>query len=157
MKPSFELGELRSAPARQYILRFVFGGVISVATGLIAKAWGPAIGGLFLAFPAVLPASLAFVSEEDGRGSAIEDARGSRIGASALIVFAVIVWTTAEHWAPVIALAAATAAWIAFSWMGWALLAAAAPRSEARRRNVRPGPARSRPRRCLRGPPRSGG
>lgn len=122
MKPSFEFGELFRAPARQYILRFIFGGVISVATGLIAKAWGPAIGGLLLAFPAVLPASLAFVSEEDGRRSAIEDARGSSIGASALMVFAILVWATAERWNPLAVLTTASVAWIALSWIGWALI-----------------------------------
>jgi hypothetical protein len=123
VRPRFDLGELRSAPAHQYILRFLFGGVICVATGLIGNAWGPAIGGLFLAFPAVLPASLTFVSEEDGRASARADARGSSIGASALIVFAIVVWITAEHWHPVAVLMAATAAWVACSCIGWAELA----------------------------------
>jgi hypothetical protein len=122
VKAKFDVGELRSAPAHQYVLRFVFGGVICVATGLIAKAWGPAVGGLFLAFPAILPASLTFVSEEDGRRSAIEDARGSRVGASCLAVFAILVWATAERWSPALVLGASTLAWIALSAAAWALV-----------------------------------
>jgi hypothetical protein len=119
MKPSFDPSELRQAPLRQYVLRFVFGGLISVATGVIAKLWGPSIGGLFLAFPAVLPASLAFVRDEDGRASAVEDARGSRIGAVALLGFALFVAHTAGAWAPAAVLAGATMIWTAISWIGW--------------------------------------
>jgi hypothetical protein len=119
MKPRFDFAEVRAAPARQYVLRFVFGGLISVATGLIANAWGAVIGGLFLAFPAVLPASLAFVSEEDGRRCAAEDASGSRIGAAALVAFALCVSETAGAWPPIAVLATATSIWLAITWIAW--------------------------------------
>ena len=33
--------------------------------GLIAYAWGPAIGGLFLAFPAIFPAAATLLDEDE--------------------------------------------------------------------------------------------
>ncbi len=68
----------------EYILRFVFGGAITVATGLVASHYGPAVGGMFLAFPAILPASLTLVERHDGRAGATDNARGARLGALAL-------------------------------------------------------------------------
>jgi hypothetical protein len=97
MKPRFDARELRKASISQYLLRFAFGGAVTVATAVIAQAWGPVIGGLFLAFPAVLPASLTFVRNEDGRRAAVDDARGARMGAVALIFFATTVWLMAER------------------------------------------------------------
>ena len=38
----------------EFALSFAFGGAIRVA-GLIANKWGPGVGGLFLAFPAIFP------------------------------------------------------------------------------------------------------
>jgi hypothetical protein len=45
--------------------RFVFGGLITVATGIIAKKFGPGMGGLFLAFPAIFPASATLVEKHE--------------------------------------------------------------------------------------------
>ncbi|TMA76496.1 MAG: DUF3147 family protein [Deltaproteobacteria bacterium] len=61
------------------------------AHGLVAREWGPSAGGLFLAFPAILPASLTLVARHDSRGDAADDARGAVLGAAALIVFAAVV------------------------------------------------------------------
>lgn len=36
----------------EYVIRFVLGGLIAALAGLIAVAWCPLVGGLFLAFPA---------------------------------------------------------------------------------------------------------
>ncbi|MGE5224153.1 MAG: DUF3147 family protein, partial [Omnitrophica WOR_2 bacterium] len=41
----------------EYLIRFVFGGLLTAATGLITAKYGPEIGGLFLAFPSIFPAS----------------------------------------------------------------------------------------------------
>ena len=41
----------------EYLVRFVLGGAMTVVAGLIAARFGPVIGGLFLAFPAIFPAS----------------------------------------------------------------------------------------------------
>jgi uncharacterized membrane protein (GlpM family) len=123
MTPRFDADELRKTPARQYITRFLFGGVITVAASLIAKAWGPMIGGLFLAFPAVLPASLTFVMDEDGRRAAVDDARGARLGAAALVVFASVAWLGAREWSAPVALGSALLAWILTSLVLWTVIA----------------------------------
>jgi hypothetical protein len=39
-------------------------GAITAAAGLIAGLYGPTIGGLFLAFPSILPASLTLVAHD---------------------------------------------------------------------------------------------
>ena len=75
------LGKLRRVAAWEYALRFAAGGAITAITGLIAQRWGPAVGGLFLAFPAILPASLTLVKQHDGRRRALAQ-RHMRHGAS---------------------------------------------------------------------------
>jgi hypothetical protein len=122
MMPRFERSELRQTTARQYVLRFVFGAVVTTATGLIARTWGPAIGGLFLAFPALLPASLTFVKDEDGRHAACDDARGACLGAVATIAFAFTVWVGSERWFPPITLGLALAIWIGAGLAQWLVM-----------------------------------
>jgi hypothetical protein len=84
----------------------MLGGAVTVLTGLIASHCGPAIGGLFLAFPAIFPASATLVERHErdkkrragilntlrGRLSAALDARGALLGAIALMAFAAIIW-----------------------------------------------------------------
>src|ERR1700728_4797006 len=41
----------------EYLVRFLLGGAMTVVAGLIAARFGPVIGGLFLAFPAIFPAA----------------------------------------------------------------------------------------------------
>ena len=48
--------KIRETKPHEYVLRFVFGGVITAVVGMVGKAFGPAVAGLFLAFPAILPA-----------------------------------------------------------------------------------------------------
>ena len=42
---------LKDTKWHEYMVRFLAGGVITVIAGLIARKWGPGVGGLFLAFP----------------------------------------------------------------------------------------------------------
>lgn len=93
--PRVHLRGLRAGAWWEHVLRFVFGGLVTASAGLVAHRFGPVVGGLFLAFPAILPASLTLVKEHDGRRSAVNDARGARIGAVALAAFAVCVAATA--------------------------------------------------------------
>ncbi len=90
----------------EYAIRFLFGGVITVIAGLLAQRYGPAFGGLFLAFPAIFPASLTLIEKHEKRkgerkGAAADaqakraagsDAEGSAIGSIGLFVFAFLVW-----------------------------------------------------------------
>src|SRR5438067_4866772 len=55
---------------KAYGLRFAFGGLITAITGLIAHNFGPVVGGLFLAFPAILPASVTLIEDHDGERAA---------------------------------------------------------------------------------------
>ncbi|HEY2514679.1 MAG TPA: DUF3147 family protein [Polyangiaceae bacterium] len=112
MRPQLELGELKQVRFWEYALRFLVGGAITGITGLVAHAWGPAVGGLFLAFPCILPASLTLVKQHDGRARAVEDARGGRLGSVGLAVFGALVAWLAPHASPWLVLSAATVAWL---------------------------------------------
>jgi hypothetical protein len=97
----------------------LFGGIVTVLTGLIAKAYGPSIGGLFLAFPAILPATFTLLKEHDGREKAAQAAAGAVLGALGLVPFAVVaLWMSSRH-PPAIALALATVSWVGTSLFLW--------------------------------------
>lgn len=119
MSVEFRPSEARKPKASEHAIRFVFGAVVTVATGLIARRWGPWVGGLFLAFPAILPASLTLVKDHDGREKASEDARGARLGSLGLVAFAVLVAGLATRIRPPIVLGLATIGWVATSVCLW--------------------------------------
>jgi hypothetical protein len=105
--------------AWEWAVRFAFGGAITVGTGIIGKVWGPLVAGLFLAFPAILPASLTLVKEHDGRAETVEDARGARLGSVALAAFALVVLATAGRLRPYAVLLLAGVAWLLVSVGAW--------------------------------------
>jgi len=49
----------------EYLLRFIFGGAMTILAGLVVKKYGPVIGGLFLAFPAIFPASATLIEKHE--------------------------------------------------------------------------------------------
>jgi hypothetical protein len=130
-----DLAALSETRAHEYITRFLLGGATCIATGLIAKAFGPVVGGLFLAFPAVFPASATLVERHErnrkaqagieftvrGRLSAALDARGASMGALGLIAFAVLAWKCLNAWNAVLALASAMAVWVVLASALWRL------------------------------------
>ena len=77
------------------------------------------IGGLFLGFPSILPATLTLIKKHRGREPAAEDARGAAIGSVGLIAFAFVVTATAERWDAFVSLGAAAVAWLAVSLLAW--------------------------------------
>jgi len=117
----------------EYALRFVLGGAVTVLTGLIAKEFGPVVGGLFLAFPAILQSTVAqnerHESErkgpdgQDGRAQGTQaagvDAFGTMLGSAGLAAFAALVWRFLPTHGPLVVLTAATVAWIAVSVIVW--------------------------------------
>jgi hypothetical protein len=119
--PRFKPDGVKKTKPWEYAVRFVFGGVVTAAVGLVAERFGPVVGGLFLAFPAILPASLTLVKRHDGRAKATDDARGARLGSVALAAFAVPVWLTAASWPPPIVLGVSTVIWIVAAFSFWAL------------------------------------
>jgi hypothetical protein len=112
MRISADFSALKHGNWYEFALRFLFGGAITAITGLLAKHYGPAFGGLFLAFPAIFPASDTLVEKRErekkqragtlhtirGRQSAAVDAHGAAIGSLGLIVFACVVWRFLEKW-----------------------------------------------------------
>jgi hypothetical protein len=113
VRPSVHASAVRKAKPRDWLVRFAFGGAISVGTGLIAHFWGPSVGGLFLAFPAILPATLTLAKQRDGRAEATEDARGGSLGAVALVAFGAVACGLLPTLPAGLALPLALVAWLA--------------------------------------------
>lgn len=129
------LSRLRRTKGWEYALRFAFGGVVTVATGLVAKEFGPVVGGLFLAFPGIFPAGVTLVERHErekkrrldlpgtrrGRRVAGIVSAGAVPGAIGLLAFALVAWALLPRVPGAWALASATGAWIAVSIVAWAL------------------------------------
>ena len=92
-------------------LRFVFGFVISVVAALISMRLGQRFGGLFLAFPAILPATLTLIEEKEGESRASINATGAVLGACALVAFAAAAAWLLPRTHPLLALIAAGVLW----------------------------------------------
>ena len=128
------LAHLKGIKPHEWALRFVFGGLCTMAAGLIAERWGPAVGGLFLAFPAIFPASASLIEQHEmehkrragmdgtirGRMVAGVDAAGASIGAIGLVAFAAVVWKALPGYQGS-AIGAATTAWLVVSTVLWLL------------------------------------
>jgi uncharacterized protein DUF3147 len=104
------LRALRQTQAHEYLTRFVLGGLVTAIAGYLASEFGPVVGGLFLAFPAIYPASATLLDQHErarklaagipftirGRLAAALDARGAALGGLGGIVFALLVWKMRE-------------------------------------------------------------
>jgi hypothetical protein len=135
MKLEFNLSALRRTSPADYAVRFVFGGAITAAAGLIAKEYGPVLGGLFLAFPAIFPATSTLIEASErerkieqgksgrmrGRLVAALDARGAIWGSAGLMCFAAFIWKLLPGWNAVGNLLAALAVWLVTSIALWRL------------------------------------
>lgn len=110
--PRIDRHAIRNVRWWEHALRFVFGGAVTVGAGFVAQTFGPSVGGLFLAFPAILPAALTLVEIHDGCEKAADDARGAQLGAVGLAAFGWVVAVLADRWEnPAFVLAAALCAW----------------------------------------------
>ena len=130
-----DLSALTQVTGKEYFARFLLGGAVCAITGLIAARFGAAVGGLFLAFPAIFPASATLVESHEcekkrragilkssrGRLSAALDARGACMGAVAMIVFARVVSVALPDHSPAVALGGAMLAWLAVATSLWRL------------------------------------
>jgi len=124
---------LKETKWHEYAVRFIAGGITTVVAGLIARKWGPGIGGLFLAFPAIFPASATLIEkhqrqrkqkkglhgEERGTDAAAIDALGAAMGSVGLVAFAGIGWWLIPGYAVPLALGGATIAWLLISFSVW--------------------------------------
>jgi len=126
---------LKGTKPSEYAVRFVFGGVCTMLAGLIAKRFGPGVGGLFLAFPAIFPASASLIETHEkerkhgagmhgtvrGREAAGLDAMGTAMSAIGLAAFAAVVWLLVARYEAAAVIAAATLVWASVSLILWIL------------------------------------
>ena len=133
MKVSANFTALKKTKWYEYAVRFLLGGSVTVVAGLLAKYHGPAFGGLFLAFPAIFPASATLVDKHErqkkqragirqttrGRQVAGVDAAGAALGSLGLATFAYIIWKLLPVWNVIGVFIAAVGAWVCVSVTMW--------------------------------------
>jgi hypothetical protein len=111
-RPRVDLGKALKARPRDLLIRFIAGAVTSIVAGGLTLAFGPRVGGIMLAFPAILGASLTLIEQQEDDVDAREDARGAIVGACALAIFAAVVAVAVGHVSGAIALLIGAAAWL---------------------------------------------
>lgn len=133
MQVQFNPSGFRGTSWFEYVLRFFFGGLITVAAGLIGKKYGPGIGGLLLAFPAIFPAAATLIEKREknrkhrlglhgtkrGREAASLEATGAARGSVALLGFALGAWWLMPRHNAVMALGLSTLAWVVVAGIVW--------------------------------------
>lgn len=133
MQVKIDLSVLKNTKWHQLALRFVCGGLVTAAAGVIAKKFGPGVGGLFLAFPAIFPAGATLIEKHEkerkeragmegsvrARKAVAIDATGATLGSVGLIVFASAISVFVERGHPYLVLLLSTAIWMAVSLMLW--------------------------------------
>jgi hypothetical protein len=126
---------IKGIKAHEWIVRFVFGGAVCVAAGLIAERFGPTVGGLFLAFPAIFPAGASLVEAHEkkhkaragfdgtlrGRTVAAIDALGAAVGCIGLAGFALVFSIWLPRTRTIVAFILATLVWLTLSVGFWIL------------------------------------
>jgi hypothetical protein len=133
----FEPGRLRDASVSELAIRFGFGAGVSIVAALVGLAFGSTLGGAFLAFPAILPATLTLLEQKHGTEDAVHDQRGALLGAIGLVAFALAGAILFDRVAASLVFLAATAAWVVIS-VGLYLAVARYRRSTRRSRNNGP-------------------
>src|SRR4029078_2693291 len=128
----FKPSALRQTRWYEYLVRCGLGGAMTVIAGLIAARFGPVVGGLFLAFPAIFPASATLIEKHvrerkeeaglpgarRGKEAAALDAAGAALGSFGLAAFGLIVWSMIVQ-SPAWALVLAAASWLAVAVLTW--------------------------------------
>jgi hypothetical protein len=95
---------LRRGHWYEYLMRFVLGGAVTASTGVISSRFGAAVGGLFLALPAIFCASATLIARHEeqrkhqaglhgqrrGQEAAALDAAGAALGSMGMLAFALV-------------------------------------------------------------------
>ena len=132
MTIQFKPSALRQTRWYEYLVRFGLGGAMTVVAGLVATRCGPVIGGLFLAFPAIFPASATLIEKHvrerkekagllgarRGKEAAALDAVGAALGSFGLAAFGLVIWLMIVQ-SPGWALGLAAASWLAVAMLAW--------------------------------------
>ncbi len=108
-----DLSRLRDVKPLHLAIRFGFGAGISTLAALVSIWFGARVGGALLAFPAILPATITLIAEQQSQQDADETAIGALVGAPALPAFAVVVAVLTTVIGTALALGVAAAAWCA--------------------------------------------
>ena len=133
MTAQARLAAIKGIRAHEWVIRFVFGGGVCMAAGVISKRFGPEIGGLFLAFPAIFPAGASLVEAHErkhkaragldgtmrGRTVAGVDAAGAAMGCIGLSGFALVCWLCLPRLATISVFSLATLVWFAGATLAW--------------------------------------
>jgi uncharacterized membrane protein (GlpM family) len=135
--PRVELAHLKEVRAKELLVRFALGGAVSIIAGIISKAVSARFGGMFLAFPAILVASLTFVQDKEGTRRADRDAIGAVLGGASLVVFAAVGESMFGRHSSVLVLVASLGAWLVSIAVLFAVLAGIRP-DDADARQDRP-------------------
>lgn len=129
MRIRVDLSSLSEAMPHEYAMRFISGGTCTALAWLIAERYGPEIGGLFLAFPAIFPAAASLIQSHEirrkarigkngadrGRNAAALDAFGAALGSLGLIGFAAFLWKLATVMVPAMVLSVSLVAWVSIA------------------------------------------
>ena len=110
----FDWSKITKVKPSELAVRFVFGAGIALVAAVVGMLAGPKVGGLFLAFPAILPASLTLIEKKEGFAKAWSDASGGTIGAIGMAAFALTAILLLPT-NPVLALILALVAWVVVS------------------------------------------
>jgi hypothetical protein len=128
-----DLSALKETRPHEYAVRFVFGGLCTVLAGLIAKRFGPGVGGLFLAVPAIFPAGASLIESHEkrrkaqvrsdgtnrGRVAASLDSAGASVGCIGLLGFAFVLWKGLNTGNAAVTVFAAGISWLLLSLALW--------------------------------------
>ena len=135
MRIHIDFSVLRKTKWHEYAMRFLFGGAITAVAGIIAKSYGPVVGGLFLACPAIFPASATLIEKHEreskerlglrgeirGIEAAGVDTSGSALGSIGLLVFGALVWRLLPQHGIAAVLLASIVSWMLVSATLWHL------------------------------------
>ena len=133
MRVSWDFGKLKMTTPGEYLSRFLFGALVTLLATLIANRYGPVFGGLFLAFPGILPPGLALTEKHAeakkrqqgkngtrfGRSEASVEAAGASAGSLGLITFGFAIWKGLATYSLFPSLLIATLAWLTVAFASW--------------------------------------
>jgi Protein of unknown function (DUF3147) len=106
-------GKLSEIKWYELAIRFAFGALASLVAGVVAILFGARAGGVWLAFPAILPAGLTLLERKQGRDAAERDVRGAVLGAIGMVGFAVAVYLGVPRVGGLLAVLVAVLVWAA--------------------------------------------
>jgi hypothetical protein len=127
------IAKLREGKPSEYLTRFLFGGIVTVVATLIARHYGPIVGGLFLAFPGIFAPGLSMTETHAierkaqggangtlfARAEASVEAAGASAGALGLAAFGLTLWIGLPTHSLTLILPLAGAVWLLVSVLCW--------------------------------------